>query len=382
MHADREREAWLILLRTPAVGGAGLRALLAHEGNACGVLARLRRTPPAALPAAARAWLRVPDAARITADLRWLQAPDRRLLTCRDADFPPQLDACAGAPAALWVHGDAACLLAPQIAIVGARAATPEGLAHARRFAQRLGAAGLAIASGLAAGVDGTAHAAALDTAGGTIAVVGTGCDVVYPARHRELAARIAAQGAVVSAFVPGTAPHAAHFPMRNRVLAGLALGTLVVEAGQRSGALITAHAATALGREVFAVPGSIANPMARGCHRLIREGAQLVETPEEVLQALRPAIAALGLRLRERLDAADAAPAADAAEAAAHDGTGGDTEGRRWLAEMGHAPVALEVLALRLDRSIAAAAAALGLLELEGRVARTAAGLWQRLPD
>ena len=379
MLTDAERDAWLILLRTPALGAAALRALLAREGSAAAVLAALRSAPPAALPAAARHWLRAPDGPRLAADARWLQQPDRQLLTCRDADFPPQLEAGAGAPAALWVQGDAARMLVPQIAIVGARAATPEGLAHARFFAGALGHAGLGVASGMAAGVDGAAHAAALETCGGTLAVVGTGCDVVYPARHRELAARIAAQGAVVSAFPPGTGARAAHFPMRNRVLAGLALGVLVVEAGQRSGALITAHAGIALGREVFAVPGSIANPMARGCHRLIREGAQLIESPAEVLDALRPAIAAQGLRLRECLQiaAGDASPAG----AGRQDAPAVTADGGRWLAALGHAPVALETLALRVDQPVAAVSAALSLLELEGRVARTAGGLWQRLP-
>ncbi len=352
MSVDAEHEAWLILLRTPALGGAGLRALLARDGSAAALLARLRRAPPAALPDAARAWLRAPERARIAADLHWLQQPEQHLLTCRDADFPPQL------------------------AIVGARAATPEGLAHARRFAAQLGAAGLTISSGLAAGIDGAAHAGALDSAGGTVAVVGTGSDVVYPARHRELAARIVARGALVSAFPPGTTPRAAHFPMRNRVLAGLALGVLVVEAGQRSGALITAHAGTTLGREVFALPGSIANPLARGCHRLIREGAQLVESAEEILDALRPAISAQGLRLSERL-AQDADVSATSAAIATL-----DRDATRWLAALGHAPVALETLALRMHQPVAAAAAALGLLELEGRVARAAGGLWQRLPD
>jgi len=274
------------------------------------------------------------------------------------------------------VRGDGARLLLPQLAIVGARAATPEGLAHARRFAAQLGAAGLTISSGLAAGIDGAAHAGALDSAGGTVAVVGTGSDVVYPARHRELAARIVARGALVSAFPLGTTPRAAHFPMRNRVLAGLALGVLVVEAGQRSGALITAHAGTTLGREVFAVPGSIANPLARGCHRLIREGAQLVECAEEILDALRAAIGAQGLRLSERL-AQDADVSATSATIATL-----DRDATRWLAALGHAPVALETLALRMDQPVAAVAAALGLLELEGRVARAAGGLWQRLPD
>ncbi|WP_297920159.1 DNA-processing protein DprA [Metallibacterium sp.] len=376
MSVDAEHEAWLILLRTPALGGAGLRALLARDGSAAALLARLRRAPPAALPDAARAWLRAPERARIAADLHWLQQPEQHLLTCRDADFPPQLDACPGAPAALFVRGDGARLLLPQLAIVGARAATPEGLAHARRFAAQLGAAGLTISSGLAAGIDGAAHAGALDSAGGTVAVVGTGSDVVYPVRHRELAARIVARGALVSAFPPGTTPRAAHFPMRNRVLAGLALGVLVVEAGQRSGALITAHAGTTLGREVFALPGSIANPLARGCHRLIREGAQLVESAEEILDALRPAISAQGLRLSERL-AQDADVSATSAAIATL-----DRDATRWLAALGHAPVALETLALRMHQPVAAAAAALGLLELEGRVARAAGGLWQRLPD
>ncbi len=368
-----ETDAWLILLRTPALGAAPLRALLHQHASATAALTQLRRAPPQRLDAAARAWLRAPDAARMAADRAWLAQPGQRLLTCQDADYPPQLDASAGAPAALWVAGDTARLLAPQIAVVGARAATPEGLAHARRFARALGEAGWVVTSGLAAGIDGAAHAAALDTASGSIAVIGTGCDAVYPPQHRELAARIAAHGACVSAFAPGTPPRAQHFPMRNRVLAALTQGVLVVEAGQRSGALITAHAATALGREVFAIPGSIANPQARGCHRLIREGALLVESVDDILQALQPALQAQAERLQARLHQDSAQAGAASAAVVTND---------PWLQAMGHAPLALETLALRLDQPVAQVAARLGLLELEGRVARITGGLWQRLPD
>ena len=361
---------WLFLLRTPTLGAVALRALLARHGSASAACAALRR-PGCALAAPARAWIESPDRARLAADRVWLQQPGHRLLCCDEADFPPQLQAGAGAPIALFVAGDATLLLRPQVAVVGARAATPAGLALASRFAAALAAAGLTVGSGLAEGVDAAAHRAALDRTGGTLAVVGTGADRVYPRHHRELAAAIAARGAVVSPFPPGSPPLAAHFPQRNRVLAGLALGVLVIEAGIRSGALITARAAVDLDREVFALPGAIGNPLARGCHALIREGATLVEDPAEVIAAMVPAARTLGAELRSRLDA-EPAPAtpgiADAAATAA------------LLDALGHVPAALDELCARTGAGSAALAAELALLELDGRVAQLAGGRWQRV--
>ena len=180
-------------------------------------------------------------------------------------------------------------MLRPQIAIVGSRNATAGGLSIARDFADRLSRAGLVVTSGLALGIDAAAHGAAIDAGGATLAVAGTGPDQVYPARHRDLALRIVDNGAVISSFAPGTGPRAGHFPARNRIISGMSAGVVVIEAGIQSGSLITARLAGEQGREVFAVPGSIRNPMARGCHRLIRQGARLVESPAEVVDELTP---------------------------------------------------------------------------------------------
>ncbi|WP_199100629.1 DNA-processing protein DprA, partial [Dyella sp. ASV21] len=294
---------WLLLLRTPGLGPAGLREqLAAHHGDAAAVWEALRARA-ASLPEPARHWLQRPDERRLAADQAWLEAPDHRLLVCTDEDFPPLLEAIAQPPAALFVAGQASLLLQPQVAIVGARAASLGGRGHARAFATALGLAGFVIVSGMADGIDGAAHLGALDADLPTVAVIGTGADRVYPRKHHELARRIAAQGALVSEFPPGTPARADHFPRRNRLLAGLALGTLVIEAGLQSGSLITARLAVESGREVFALPGSIHNPLAQGCHRLIRDGARLVETASEMVEVLTPGAIALGRELACRLD-------------------------------------------------------------------------------
>ncbi|HEV2540833.1 MAG TPA: DNA-processing protein DprA [Frateuria sp.] len=356
--------AWLILLRTPGIGPAWLRERLADgSGDVHAVLDALRRAP-AGLEDAARGWLARPDEARLAADLAWLDAPGRRLLCCTDADFPPPLEHIAQPPAALFVDGDAALLLRPQVAIVGARGATSGGLAHARRFASALTQAGFVITSGMAEGVDGAAHAAALDAGAPTVAVVGTGPDRVYPRKHQALARAIAARGALVSEFPPGMAPRADHFPRRNRIIAGLSLGTLVVEAGLKSGSLITARLAGEQGREVFALPGSVHNPLARGCHRLIREGVRLVEEPDELIEALAPAARALGMELAARL-AAGTGTAVTAAAGAADP----DPEHRLLYRAMGHDPATLDELAARTGLPPAALSSMLLMLELDGRV-------------
>ncbi len=376
--SDRDDlRAWLTLLRTPGLGAVAMRACLERAGGDIrGALALARREPT--LDARARAWLRAPEARVLAADLAWLVEPGHRLLRCTEADFPPQLETTAGAPAALFVAGDAGLLLRPQIAIVGARAATPAGLANARHFARELAATGLVVTSGLAQGVDGAAHAAALEV-GTTVAVMGTGPDRVYPRRHRDLAARIAHAGAVVTEFVPGTAPRAAHFPRRNRIIAGLSLGTLVIEAGVRSGSLITARLAGEQGHEVFALPGSIHNPLARGCHRLLRDGARLVETADEIIDALRPLARALGASLDARL-ATDAVPA----NGAATDDTTAATDTpqcARLLAALGHdEPLAADTLSRRSALPMRDVSALLTLLELEGRVVSQPGGRYFRV--
>ena len=383
-----ELRAWLIALRTPGLGPGGLRERLDAAGGDIRVaLAQLRRHA-APLGELAQAWLARPDEVQLAADLAWLAEPGHRLLRCTEADFPPQLENIPQPPAVLFVIGDASLLLYPQVAIVGARGASAAGLAHARAFARALTDAGFTITSGMADGIDGAAHAAALDAGAKTLAVVGTGPDRVYPRKHHALARRIAAHGALVSEFPPGTPARPDHFPRRNRIISGLALGTLVIEAGLRSGSLITARLAAEQGREVFALPGSIHNPLARGCHRLIRDGARLVETAAEIVETLTPAARMLGGELAARLGTVGGETLGSARIEGGDDLTGmpsrecGSSEYRRLLAELGHAPTTLDELVQRTGQSAAALSAMLLMLELEARVETLPGNRYQRLPD
>lgn len=366
---------WLIALRTPGLGPGGLRALITEAGTLPRALALLYRRAGASENVSARRWLDHPDEARLDADLTWLAQPGHRLLRCTDADFPPTLETIAQPPAALFVAGEASLLLHPQVAIVGARRASPAGLANARAFARQLSQAGLLVTSGMADGIDGAAHAAALDAGLPTVAVVGTGPDRVYPRKHHALARRIAEGGVLVSEFLPGTGARADHFPRRNRIISGLALGTVVIEAGLQSGSLITARLAAEQGREVFALPGSIHNPLASGCHRLIRDGARLVEEVGEVVEALAPAARALGAELAARLDTLTE-PDSDSVGVASHDPDYG-----RLLDALGHDPVLLDELVVRTGQPAAELSSMLLMLELEGRIGALPGNRYQRLP-
>ncbi|WHZ20316.1 MAG: DNA-processing protein DprA [Rhodanobacteraceae bacterium] len=374
--------AWLTLLRAPGVGAGGVRALLREAGSARAACANIRRFRPPVGPGqfvleqAALDWIERPDRALLNADLAWLVEPGHRLLRCDEPDFPPQLENIAAPPVALFVAGDPAVLLMPQVAIVGARSASAQGLATARDFARTFSRAGLVVTSGMADGIDGAAHAGALEAGGATVAVVGTGPDLVYPRKHRGLAANIIQHGAIVSEYPPGTEARPHHFPRRNRLIAGLALGTLVVEAGLQSGSLITARLAAEAGREVFALPGSIHNPLAKGCHRLIRDGARLVETAGEVIEALAPAAQALGADLKARLEAAEA----PVTLASGTPDRAQDPDYKVLLAALGDAPAALDELVERTGLGAAAVSSMLLLLELEGSVAPAGNGRWQRL--
>ncbi len=372
-------DAWLILLRAPGLGPARLRRLLDRHGDAAGVLDTLRRRGDEEAGEAARAWACAPDADAIAADRAWLAEPQHHLIPCTDPDFPPLLRAIPGAPAALYVVGEPARLWMPQVAVVGSRNAAAGGLATARSFARALAAAGFTVTSGLAEGIDGAAHAAALDAGGCTIAVLGTGPDQVYPRQHRELAARIGAAGALVSEFPPGTTGRPEHFPRRNRIIAGLSLGTLVVEAGIKSGSLITARYAMEQGREVFAIPGSIHNPLARGCHQLIRDGARLTETVEELIAELAPLAGELGDHLRGRLAAAALAAAAAPDRPAAPHGRAGDPDYARLLDALGHDPVTVDVLAQRTGLPVPSLSSMLLVLEMEGSVDSESGGRYAR---
>ena len=365
---DSRALAWLTLIRAPGLGPTRIRALLERAGDVERALAlpEVEWTKIGA-SAAALAWRRAPDRARLDADLAWLSAPDHHLIGCDSADFPALLARTAQAPAALFVAGDPDLLWRAQIAIVGSRNPSAGGADNARDFARTLARSGLAITSGLADGIDAAAHRATLDAGAVTIAVVGTGPDLVYPAKHRALAAQIQAQGAIVSEYPPGTEARREHFPRRNRVIAGLSLGTLVVEAALQSGALITARLGAEAGREVFALPGSIHNPLAKGCHRLIREGAALVETAQEIIEALTPQAAQLATALRGRLALTpDTSPDV---RADADDTEPADPDYARLWRALDHAPSGIDVLAERTGLTVEALSSMLLLMELDGRV-------------
>jgi DNA processing protein len=360
--AREQTRAWFALLRAPGLGAAGLRSLIARCGDAASALTQVRHASEA--PLAARTWLAAPDEAQLVADEAWLAQADHHLLIHGSDDYPALLRTAANPPAALFVTGDPAWLWSPQIAIVGARSASAAGLANARAFARAFVQAGNVVTSGLAEGIDGAAHAAALDAGGATVAVLGTGPDLIYPRQHRELAERITAHGALVSEFPPGTPGKPENFPRRNRIIAALSLGTLVIEAGLNSGSLITARLAAEQGREVFALPGSIHSPLARGCHKLIRDGAKLVETAEEVLEELHGMGALLAEGLRQRLAGTEVT--AGIMPPSSH---ADDPDYARLLAVLAGAPAALDELVARSGLSAAAASSMLLVLELEGTV-------------
>lgn len=278
----------LALYHAPGITNAMACRLLQRYGSAGAVCASgSAELRAAGVSAAAVRFLRAPDGERFERDVRWSQGDGCSLLGWREPAYPRQLAEIEQPPPLLFVTGNAALLNEPQIAVVGSRRPTPAGLRNTRYFAEAIARSGLIVVSGLAAGIDAVAHKAALDAPAPTVAVIGTGSDIVYPTENRFLARRIVEHGVVVSEFSCGMPPHARNFPRRNRLMSGLSLGVLVVEAAHRSGTLITARFAAEQGREVFAVPGSIRNPVISGCHRLIQQGAKLVQSIEDILVEL-----------------------------------------------------------------------------------------------
>jgi DNA processing protein len=377
---------WLRLTLRPGVGPAAQRALLA----AFGLPGQIFRASHSAVRAVVGAEitdqiLAPPQADGIDAALRWCAEPGNHILTLADPDYPPALLDIPDPPVLIYVKGDPAVLGQPALAVVGARSATPQGIANAAAFARSLADSGLAIVSGLALGIDTAAYQGALASASGkTVAVIGTGADRVYPARNKALAHQVVTRGAIISEFPLGTAPLRHNFPRRNRIIAGLARGVLVVEAAVGSGSLITARLATDCGREVFAIPGSIHSPLSRGCHRLIREGAKLVETAEDVLEELRWGTTALPVGNAEDAPARATSKRADRE----CEGRGSDAmrrppptqEGVRLLELIGYDPVDIDTLAARSGLTLDALYAILLPLELDGHISRMPGGRFQRL--
>lgn len=365
--------AWLTLCRAPGVGGAAVQKLLETFGSADAAVAASKAALRGAglSPAQADA-LKQPDLDGIAADLRWLEQPQRHLLTLADDHYPRALRDIAQAPSVLFCQGDPELLNMPQLAIVGSRTATPQGLENAQAFAAELARRGFVITSGLALGIDGAAHRGALQADGYTVAVCATGLDRVYPARHKALAHQICERGVLVSEFPTGVQPLAENFPRRNRIIAGLAMGTLVVEAAHGSGSLITARYALEQSREVFAIPGSIHNPQARGCHALIRQGAKLVETVNDIFEELGPQ---LGPRLRCATQALAVDAGADAGGL-----TMPDAAAEALLAALGDELLDLDQLLARSGLEITKLQVLLTRLELDGRVAMVPGGRYQWL--
>jgi DNA processing protein len=356
-----EFAAWFRLLETPGLGREGARRLLATFGSATQVL---RASKPALQQVVGAQLAQALDSEpeqlqpRLRAARAWLAGGEhRQVLSIGDGDYPAVLLQTPDPPLLLYTQGRVGLLNRRSLAIVGSRNASAQGVDNARSFGSHLSQQGWTIVSGLAFGIDGAAHEGGLAGAGSTVAVVCTGLDTVYPARHRTLAQRIAAEGVLVSEYAPGTPPLAQNFPQRNRIIAGLARGTLVVEAALKSGSLNTARQASEYGREVFAVPGSIHSPLSRGCHALIRQGAKLVESADDILEELQ-----------------DRSTAATADDASATTDRGDPV-----LQALGHDPATLDALCARTGWSAQELSARLLELELEDKVARLPGGLYQR---
>ena len=375
-----ELAAWLRLATTPGISRGIARQLLAAFGSpervleadrdalralaASDVVNVLKRQDPSdeACVAATRRWLKTAEA-----------ASPRDIVTLDDPRYPALLLETADPPLLLFTLGRVELLSAPGVAVVGSRDATPQGLDNARTFAQLFSERGLTVVSGLALGIDGAAHEGGLAGAGSTVAFVGTGLDRVYPSQHRDLMRRIARQGLVASEYPLGANALPQNFPRRNRLIAGVARGTLVVEAALESGSLITARLALEEGRDVFAIPGSIHSPQSRGCHRLIQEGAKLVETGDDVLRELR-----FGLPAETRRAALSPAQPSLFASATIAEVDAGGPDGAL-LAALGHDPVTFDALAARTGLPSDQLAARLLELELAGVVQRLPGGLLQR---
>ncbi len=377
MKGRDERSCWLVLHRAPGVAARTFRSLYGRFGSAQAVLsAAPGELAAAGLDGKAIAYLRAPEWGAVDAARRWNDEPGHHVLLLLDPDYPPLLREIPDPPPVVFVNGDHRVLSNPQLAIVGSRNASRAGMELAYEFSRALVQSGLCITSGLALGIDAAAHRGALSGPGPTVGVAGTGLDCVYPVRHRELAREIAALGALVTELPLGTPPIAQNFPRRNRIISGLSLGTLVIEAAHRSGSLITARHAMEQGRAVLAVPGSIKSPLSRGCHALIRDGAKLVETLGDILEELIPMHRSV--------------PPVVAAERAGgprpqqvdmgFEPEGLDEDYRRLIDCLGHDPASIDLLVARSGLTAPVVSSMLLILELRGYVRAEAGGNYVRM--
>ncbi len=352
-----ELEAWLRLGLVADLGAAAFRKLLADFGQPEAVVAasvaQLSRAVGREIAAAIK---KGPEHAHLRDALDWLRRPGNTLITLADAAYPRALLQTADPPPMLYVNGDCSLLSQVALAVVGSRHATPQGAANAEAFSRELSQQGFCIVSGLAHGIDAAAHRGGMQGRGSTIAVLGTGLDIVYPAGNRDLARDIACNGLLLSEFPLGTPARPSNFPRRNRLISGLALGVLVVEAALRSGSLITARYALEQGREVFAIPGSIHSPFSKGCHLLIKQGAKLVESTADILDELG---------IPHPIESVDAARS---------------IHGPDILDALGHDPADLDSICARSGLTAERASAMLLELELDGVVARLPGGKFQRV--
>lgn len=361
MNNDPDLASWLQLTLTPGLGAAAVRGLLARFGSPENVLSAPRAQLEHLGGPAAAALLRGDGTAKAVENaLRWAQAPGHAVVTLADAAYPRLLLEIPDPPPLLYAVGRLELLERPALAIVGSRNATAQGVRNAEQFAQAFSASGLTIVSGLALGIDAAAHAGGLAGAGSTIAVLGTGVDIMYPRQNAALGARIAESGLLLSEFALGIAGAAHNFPRRNRLISGLALGCLVVEAALASGSLITARAAAEQGREVFAIPGSIHSPLSKGCHALIKQGAKLIESAEDVLAELN------SFRRAGSASTRATAPSPMPDDPLLH--------------HMGFDPVDVDSICARSGLTAERVCADLLRLELSGRVAALPGGRYQRL--
>lgn len=405
--SEEELRARLQLWRAPGFGGASMQRLLGYFGSIVNALDNSNHElAKAGLKPAKIDLLRATKAEDAEADLVWLHAAGQRHIIPReDPSYPKALNSTSQPPPLLFAVGNSELLNDPQIAIVGSRSPTSGGKENARAFSSHLAQSGICITSGLALGIDAESHLGALDAEGATIAVVATGMDIVYPARNRKLAERIVAEGGlIVSEFPVGVRPQAKNFPRRNRVISGMSVGTLVVEAALRSGSLVTAKHASEQGREVFAIPGSIHNPMARGCHQLIRQGAKLVETASDILEEVSTQLhlfiehdspdqqSESPAQLSVALPATKHSVALEKRKPGAADGKTNtkladslpehtlDEDDRRILAALGHDPVPVDQIVLQTGLTTEEVSSMLLMLELQGYVAACGGGHYMQL--